>query len=82
MRQRQSAASIVIRAAHVVAALVTDQFAFQLAQPRAADRAIEHRLILAGCLLSVFEFSHRASTIIRNQGVLRAAVIMSLAYEV
>ena len=43
---RRIEVSIVIRAAHVVAALVADQLAFQLGKPCAANRAIEHRLIL------------------------------------
>jgi hypothetical protein len=45
--------SVVVGAAHVVTALVTHQFAFQLAQPRAADRAVEHRLSLAWRLVGV-----------------------------
>src|SRR5260370_11996158 len=39
------APSVIIRAAHVVAAFFTDQFAFARGQSRGADRTIEHRLL-------------------------------------
>src|SRR5260370_34496198 len=41
----RNAPSVIIRAAHVVAAFFADQFAFATGQSSGADRAIEHRLV-------------------------------------
>src|SRR5258708_31215737 len=44
--------SVVVGAAHVVAAFFTEQLALAACQPRGADRAVEHGELFLFCLLT------------------------------
>ena len=43
--RRRLKRSVIIRAAHVIAAFFADQLAFQFGEPRRTDRAVEHGLV-------------------------------------
>src|SRR2546429_1866664 len=82
-RSRSSARefmSVVIRAAHVVAAFLAQQFTTSARQPGGADRAVEHCQVLIGRLLrSDWILLFHSTTIILSRASHHGAALYSYA---